>query len=274
MFNIAALQSAVASAQSFDSEEGLKTAARLFQQSAGIFSHLKSAAPAAIPQEPTPDLSPDALNIFANLMLAQAQEVIVIKAIKDNMKDVIVAKLASQCEELYSDVLKTMQKENLKTLWDKEWIPIVAGKQAGLHGITMLYQSLEDRSKKRIGEEIARLQKTAELFKAAQTRSGKVTLFEEYAKKAQRNLVEAKKDNDFIYNAPIPDVSSLNTCGKAAVAKYLPLGTPMCQNFKDLFGDLIPVALNQAMMACESRKTEIVNGEILKLRDSTQALNG
>jgi programmed cell death 6-interacting protein len=274
LFNIAALQSSIAASQSFESDEGLKMAAKLFQQSAGIFSHLKSAAPAAIPQEPTPDLNPDTLNVLSNLMLAQAQEIFVIKAIKDNMKDLIVAKLASQCEELYSEVLKAMQKDNLKTLWDKEWIPVVAGKQAGLHGITVLYQSLVDRSNKRIGEEIARLQKTIELFKAAQTRSGKITLYEEYAKKAQRHLVEAKKDNDFIYNAVIPDVSTLDSCGKAVLAKYLPVVTPLSQNFKDIFVDLIPVALNQAMMSCESRKTEIVNGEILKLRDSTQSLNG
>lgn len=42
------------------------------------------------------------------------------------MKDQIVAKLASQCEELYGECLKTFQRENLKQLWDKEWIPTVS----------------------------------------------------------------------------------------------------------------------------------------------------
>lgn len=274
LFNIAALQSSVAAQQSFDSDDGLKMAVKLFQQSAGIFGLLKSAAPAAIAQEPTPDLNPDTLNVLSLLMLAQAQEICVHKSIKDGMKDLIVAKLASQCEEMYAEVLRVMQKDNLKTLWDKEWIPIVAGKQAGFHGLAMLYHSLVNRSAKKVGEEIARLQKSVELFKAAVTRSGKATMFETYAKKAQRNLVESKKDNDFIYNASIPDVASLDGCGKALLAKPLPLSNPMSSDYKDLFGDLIPIALHQAMNACDARKTQVVNTEIMKLRDSTQTLNG
>lgn len=42
------------------------------------------------------------------------------------MKDYIVAKLASQCEELYAECLKTFQRENLKHIWDKDWIPMVS----------------------------------------------------------------------------------------------------------------------------------------------------
>lgn len=43
----------------------------------------------------------------------------------DNMKDAVVAKLASQCEELYAECLKTFQRENLKHIWDREWVPMV-----------------------------------------------------------------------------------------------------------------------------------------------------
>lgn len=115
----------MAASQSLESDDGLKLATKLFQQSAGIFMHLKGITPAAIPQEPTPDLSPETLSVLANLMIAQAQEVFVIKAIRDNMKDAIIAKLACQCEELYAEVQRGAQKDTVRSLWDKDWIPTV-----------------------------------------------------------------------------------------------------------------------------------------------------
>lgn len=273
LFNIAALQSSVASSQGLDNEEGLKLAAKLFQQSAGIFNNLKSAAPATIPQEPTTDFTPEALNALSSLMLAQAQEIFVFKAIKDSMKDLIVAKLCCQCEEMYSEALRLLQKDSVRNLWDKDWIPTVAGKQAGFHALTMFYHSLVSKSNKAVGEEISRLQKAVELFKIAQSRCGKPNYLDEYATKAQKYLTEAKKDNDFIYNEMIPDINSLSGPGKAQLAKTLPVASVMSRSFNDLFVDLVPVALHQAMVACENRKSEIVNGEIMKLREVTQTLN-
>ncbi|XP_059620927.1 programmed cell death 6-interacting protein [Phlebotomus argentipes] len=273
LFNIAGLESAVAAAQSLDSDEGLRLATRLFQHSAGIFTHLKAAVPAAIPQEPTPDLYPEVLTILSNLMVAQAQEIFVVKAIRDKMKEQVIAKLCCQCEEFYAECLRGLQKESVKNLWEKEWVTTVAGKQAGFHAMTQLYSSLACRASKKVGEEIARLQHAVELFKAAQSRSGKSTMFQEYADRAQRNLVESKKDNDFIYNEIIPDVKTLEGPGKAQLAKVTALAAPMGQNYKDLFVDLVPVALHQALSACEARKTEMVNAEIQKLREGTQMLN-
>jgi len=42
------------------------------------------------------------------------------------MKDAVIAKLSSQCEELYVEVSKLFQKELLRPLWDKEWISAVS----------------------------------------------------------------------------------------------------------------------------------------------------
>ena len=128
------------------------------------------------------------------------------------------------------------------------------------------YQGLVCKSKKVIGEQIARfevsqlfvfqilfnvvfffffliieivliffIQHAVELFKAAQQRSNKPSLFQEYANRAQRNFNEVKKDNDFIYHERIPDVTTLEPVGKANVAKLLPLAHPMSANFKGLY---------------------------------------
>lgn len=70
------------------------------------------------------------------------------------------------------------------------------------------------------------------MFKAAQQRSGKPSYFQDYANKAQRNLTEAKKDNDFIYHERIPDVKNLPSVGKAMLAKTLPVPERLSQNFK------------------------------------------
>ncbi|XP_031617798.1 programmed cell death 6-interacting protein [Contarinia nasturtii] len=274
LFNIAALQSAVAASQSTDSDDGLKMATKLLQQAAGIFAHLRGVTPFAIPQEPTPDLNPETLQVLSNLMLAQAQEIFVMKAIKDSMKDLIIAKLACQCEELYAEALRGLQKDSLRSIWDKDWVATIAGKQAGFHAITQFYQSLVCRNNKAVGEEIARLQNAVELFKAAQSRSGKPSLYEEFASRAQRHLTESKKDNDFIYNEIIPDVKTLEGPGKAQLAKASAFTTPLSPNSKDLFADLVPVALHQAISASDARKNEIVNGEVMRLRESTQNLNG
>ncbi|XP_076765982.1 programmed cell death 6-interacting protein-like protein AliX [Xylocopa sonorina] len=274
LFNIAALQSSVAATQSLESDEGLKLAAKLFQQSAGIFNYLKANVMMAIQQEPTPDISPETLGALSALMLAQAQEIFVHKAIHDAMKDGVVARLASQAEELYADALKLFQKEIFRAFWDKEWVPLIAGKQAGYRAMTEFYQSLVCKNNKTIGEEIARLEHAVELFKSAQQRSNKPHLFQDYANRAQRNLAEVKKDNDFIYHERIPDIKSLEPVGKASVAKLIPMPEVFSSNFKDLFSDLLPVSVHQAMSSYDVRRNELVNSEISKLREMTQVLNG
>jgi programmed cell death 6-interacting protein len=98
----------------------------ILQNSSGIFAYLKTIAAGTMGgQEPTPDLSADTATALAALMLAQAQEIFVTKAIVDKMKDGIVAKLCVQCEDMYADALKQLQRDTVKHLWEKDWIPTV-----------------------------------------------------------------------------------------------------------------------------------------------------
>jgi len=135
------------------------------------------------------------------------------------------------------------------------------------------YQSLVCKANKAVGEEIARLQSALEFLKAAQTRSGKPSLSADLIAKAERHLKEAIKDNDFIYHERIPDAKSLNPIGRAPLAKALPMPPRLSANFKDLFEQLVPMAVHQALTAYENHRSELVNTEVAKLRDATQLLN-
>ena len=74
------------------------------------------------------------------------------------MKEAIIAKLASQCDEFYSDALKQMKQQSVSSIWEKDWISKITSKQLAYHAIAQYFQSRVCNSKKAIGEEIARLQ--------------------------------------------------------------------------------------------------------------------
>lgn len=135
------------------------------------------------------------------------------------------------------------------------------------------------------------MQYALELFKSAQQLTGKTTFFQDHINRAQKALVESKKDNDFIYHERVPDAKSLPAIGKAPLAKMLPLPEKMGQSSKgkstrvakrlfvtlflraDLFEALVPVQVLQAMAAYSVRKTDLVNTEIMRLREATQLMN-
>lgn len=127
LYNIGALQSALGMEfRASNNDEGLKSAAKCYQNAAGIFLQLCDTKQETLGITDgytlTNDLNPDALSALAALMIAQAQEVFVAKAIADSMKDVIIAKLCVQAEDLYQDALTKMKKDNIRNLWESTWI--------------------------------------------------------------------------------------------------------------------------------------------------------
>jgi len=67
---------------------------------------------------------------------------------------------------------------------------------------------------------------------AAESHSGSSFLFTDIQKRLLRALQDAEKDNDFIYHAKIPEITSLSSISKAAVAKSTPVTSPMSSQFK------------------------------------------
>ena len=88
----------------------------------------------------------------------------------------------------------------------------------------------------------------------------------------KRDYEQVTKDNNFIYNDLVPDFNTLEPPGKATLAKPVQFTSPAA-NFQDLFKDLMPLAVSQAMSAYATKKEEFVSTELERLRDATHNLN-
>ncbi|CAN9503965.1 unnamed protein product [Ophioblennius macclurei] len=276
LFNAAALASQIASEQNLDNDEGLKAAAKYYQLASGAFSHIKDTVLSALNREPTMDISPETVGTLSLIMLAQAQEVFFLKATSDKMKDGIIAKLANQAADFYSDAFKQCQyKDNLpKYFYFQEVLPVLAAKHCIMQANAELHQSILAKQKKRFGEEIARLQHAAELVKTVASRYDEYVSVKDLTDRINRSLTAAKKDNDFIYHDRVPEVKDLEHIGKAALVKATAITPPLSQKFTDVFEKMVPMAVQQSMGIYGQRKAETVNRLVGTMREATNLCNG
>ncbi|MCI4392065.1 hypothetical protein PGIGA_G00141810 [Pangasianodon gigas] len=276
LFNIGALSSQIASEQNLDNDEGLKTAAKFYQLASGAFAHIKDTVLSALNREPTMDISPETVGTLSQIMLSQAQEVFVIKATADKMKDGIIAKLANQTADFYGDAFKQCQyKENLpKYFYFQEVLPVLAAKHCMMQATAELHQSALAKQKKHFGEEIARLQHAAELVKTVASRYDEYVNVKDLSDKISRALTAAKKDNDFIYHDRVPEVKDLEHIGKATLVKATAIQVPLSQKFADLFEKMVPMLVQQSLSIASSRRADMVNRLVGSLREATNLCNG
>ncbi|KAL7069577.1 hypothetical protein ACQ4LE_011039 [Meloidogyne hapla] len=270
LFNCGALMSNIASTQQMNTDEELKSVAKMFQQSAGIFSKLKDSVFGLVQQEPTPDLTPDALSSLSLLMVAQAQEAVYVKASRDKMKPASLMKIAAQCSDMYNEALKFMSKDSVKGMWDKEWIPIITGKGMAFGALAQFYAAEYAKENQSFGEQISRLKEASRLIEQS---NSYYNGFSEEMVLIKKSLESAVKDNDFIYHEKIPDFKSLPPLQKICLAKPSTISGPISPRFKDLFESLVPVSVQNALSTFEARKNDVVNIDVSRMREYNQLMN-
>lgn len=272
LFNVGACCSDIAANVQLDTEEGLKTAAKLYQQAAGCFSYIRDNSLTATRSDCTLDFYPDALSLLISIMLAQAQEIFYIKAVDNKFKDGTIAKLVKQTSDYYAEAMKAVQVESLKDL-QKAWLPMLAGKQALFHALSEYHRGEHDLSEQKVGDSLARLTKALELIKLADQRGGKEINMKKYVNMIQGSYDKAKKDNEFVYHERVPDFKSLPTIEAASLAKVTPVKYPCSEDFRDLFSTLVPITVHNGLQNFKSKRLEMLNLEIGKLRQSTELIN-
>jgi len=231
LFNVAALSTRLAAEQDLGEEEGLRRATQLLQSASGVFTAMMIPLPAdSTEQKPTLDLSPDCLEAIAALCLAQAQDCVLRKAVRDGKKAAVVAKLASHAKSLYLQAGLGLARETVKGMWEREWLVVVEQRAALCRGLAELHQGTVAREQGKWGESITRLT-TA---KAAMAGSP------DWLIKAEEALQEAIKDNEFIYHDRVPEADALEPVAAAAVVKATPLPGRWRPGEADLFSEMPP----------------------------------
>lgn len=292
LFNLASLYTQLAVSLSRSTSDGLKNACNYFCQAAGVIAHIKAEIIPDMRATPPEDMDDMTLESVQHLLLAQAQECFWSKAVKDGMKDGLIAKLAAKVSDFYDQAAEYGTKSDTIST---EWIHHMTAKQHHFAAAAQYRASRECLEKQNYGEEVARLRDSLTCINEALKESrwiNKIVLGDLNGLKSRvtEDLKRAEKDNDIIYLMTVPPKSELPTLGRAGMATARcpeevsnPSSTlgESAKFGQPLFARLVPYAVHIAASIYEERKNRIVNVSIIdeiegltnKLRDLLQSLN-
>lgn len=283
MFNYGALASQLGVQTDRSEGEGLKAACKHFMQAAGAFSAVKDQIMTQSIGPTTPDMSAEGLGLLIDLMLAQAQACFYEKAIKDQMKDGIKAKLVHQALAFYVGALDYCNSSALNGTIDRTWSVHVLFQ---VHCMKAAMQYWQAKASKEAalargigyGEEIARLMASdaecQEAIKVATQQRLPASLLQS-ARALQRvvleNLQAAQKDNASVYLENVPKFTDLPAIGKAAMVRPMaPTDEELAEelNGVDLFESFVPNLLQERATAVKNEVYEMLQAATARVTAS------
>ncbi|KAI0091182.1 BRO1-domain-containing protein [Irpex rosettiformis] len=282
LFNLAALYSQLACAEDRTTLQGLKQMIAHLQAAAGTFRYLISfATPSlynSVAEEDMPlDLTEPFLASLESLMLAQAQEGVWQRAMFDNYKNGVVAKLAAKVSSLYNDAVQQIKESPIpiKHIFPSGWVAHLETKQMHFAGVAQFRKSIDDLEANRYGQEIARLVLASSAVRKGHEigRKGKVLPavlreIQSLVDAVQENLTRAEKDNDLIYHQEVPAASSLPQIKEVGMVQSLiseALADPKTALGNDtvIFGELLGYGAKVAIEIYEDRRKNWIDEEVL-----------
>ncbi|KAF7794805.1 hypothetical protein EIP86_005947 [Pleurotus ostreatoroseus] len=223
LFNLAALYSQLASAEDRSNPNGLKQMISHSQYAAGTLSYLKSSAIPKLKESISPadmplDLTEPFISSLEALMLAQAQEGVWQKAVFDNYKNGIIAKLAAKVANYYGDAMKHLKDAPVivQRSLPSGWLAHLETKQLHFEAAAQFRKSVDELEANKYGLELARLNQALTLAKRGHdvARKGSVAPtvvsdIKSLLDTLQKNVTRAERDNDLIYHEDVPSTASL-----------------------------------------------------------------
>ncbi|USW58432.1 Putative vacuolar protein-sorting protein Bro1 [Septoria linicola] len=279
LFNLAAMYSQLGLASNRATGDGLKSAANNFCFAAGVLHHVKENVIPNMKTSPPEDMDTVTLEALEALMLAQAQECFWQKAVKDGMKDAIIAKLAAKVSDLYNDANEwSLKTDSVRS----EWIHHMNAKHHHFAAAAQYRAACDCLEKRKYGEEVARLRDSLTCANIALNEAkwiNKMVLADLNGLKnrVSEDMKRAEKDNDTIYLIPEPSKSELRPLDRASmVQSRVPKEVSNSQEMlgdkselgKPLFSKLVPYAVHVAASIYSDRRDRLVNNSIIAELDA------
>ncbi|KAJ1529071.1 hypothetical protein HK405_002328, partial [Cladochytrium tenue] len=219
----------------------------MFQNAAGCFENMKQLVDPL--STASSDFSPRLLDALRDTMAAQAQEMFYEKAVKDNLKDATLARLARGAEELYSKAATAAEAAGYPRATD--WVLVLNAKALFFRATTEFRRSNVCLQEGSFGEQVGRLEAAAKDAAAAATlrlSSGKLAAsLKSFQTDVAARLTSAQRDNDVAYVQLVPARDALAPIAPAIMAKAaLQPDAWMDSPPRPLFAGLMPLTLHSA----------------------------
>ncbi|GBF94332.1 hypothetical protein Rsub_06954 [Raphidocelis subcapitata] len=273
LFNLAAVISQSALQVERGTADGLTRACKLFQESAGLFAHLREHEANKVDAPAPVDVSPECCGLMERLMLAQAQECVYHKAVTDGKSPAVAARLAKQAATMYSEVAAAFNGPPIANHFERAWVAHVQMKASLLDVLALNEAAKQLQAEEKISKEVAmlseafnRLQATKKLAAAAsQELADSLKGLEASVALA---LSKAQKDNNAIYLEKVPPFAELPPIQGALLVKGAP---PTCLDAADAGGALFTGLVPDSSAKALSKYTDAVDAAVREALDKLAA---
>jgi tyrosine-protein phosphatase non-receptor type 23 len=293
IFQIAATHSAIAAQQSRSDPEGLKRAFYYLRSCSGMLQYIND----NFLHAPSTDLSREVIQFLVAVVQAQATEVFLEKCKGEKKGDALVAKIAAQVAHLYTTTTEEVKEFMGKGIFERNWVLLLQIKANHFASVTQFHRGLADDAAGKHGEALVRFQlaeKSAkDAWRLADNSSLNISSMSPNLPadagtcitditKAQLAIcterhADAKRENDLIYNAVLPQAETLSAVEKASASLVaaIPIqdvySTPEVQKVigPDMFVRLVPLSVHESASVYSEEKAKLVRGEVEKAELAT-----
>lgn len=226
LFNIAALESYLASTEDLNTKQGLAKAVQRYNNAAGMFHTIKTQLLPKRDPHPSIDLSPPCISMCESLLLAQAQACIydMARSTSSTPLPSLLAKLAMAAAEYYGETVLHANDRMIQSQMEHWRIFVTKCKlqSATFRALAEFHECVREQHDQNHGNELARLSLTIQLCQDG-LQIGKSDHLELLKRFCSERKQLAKRDNDEIYRCLVPNPRILPSSPGHRMAKPLPL---------------------------------------------------